>query len=741
MSAPADSLLTRLVARARRIRRGHVLAGLVLVGSLLLVVLYAQGASERERRLAEASFVADAEQLAEFVRQRLLQYELSLRGGVALHGAAVESQVARQWRGYVEGLDVERRLPGLMGLGFVAYLDPPALRALQLRLREESGTLFTVTPRGVRDHYGVVVYFEPEIPDSHGIIGFDSYSDPLRRAAMDAARDSGEVRLSAPVRLYAPGTTGSPGVLMYAPVYRGGPQPQSMAARHAAISGWVYAPFRSDGFLDRSTIPMRPDVAFRIVDVAADGSEQPVLASSGYLDAAAHADDVRARVVHSIDQTVYGRSWRYDFQRLAPVSSSGMRDLQATLLAGVLASVLLFAVVLSLAHTQSRAETLAHRLSASYRRSEQRFRNAMQYSAIGMVLLDRNGAIAETNPAMAEIAGVSQAVLTGTWFHRYFVDGNDEPGRTREQQALREGVYRTTRRLRRRDGDIREVHLASTLLPGEHGSDVVRLVQVEDVTERVRAEAQVHALNRTLESRVEQRTRELTQANHELESFAYIVSHDLRAPLRSIEGFGRLLSERYHDAIDAQGRDYLSRVRNAANRMDALIDALLAMSRITRGGFTRARLDISALAEEVVGELRQDAPGREVEVVIAPGLTADGDAALVRNLLQNLIGNAWKFTSGTADARIELGCEAGADGAPVFFVRDNGAGFNADYAGKLFRPFQRLHREDEYKGHGVGLASVKRIVERHGGRIWADGRPGEGAVFRFTLGGEAAPGG
>jgi len=384
---------------------------------------------------------------------------------------------------------------------------------------------------------------------------------------------------------------------------------------------------------------------------------------------------------------------------------------------------------MTLARTQSRAETLAHRLSDSYRRSEQRFRNAMEYSAIGMVLLDRNGAILESNPAMAEIAGLSQAAMAGTAFKRYFVDGADDFSRTQELQALREGVHRSTRRLRRNDGDIREVHLASTLMPGDDGSDVARLVQVDDVTERVRAEAQVHALNRTLESRVEERTRELTQANHELESFAYIVSHDLRAPLRSIDGFGRILAERYGEVIDAQGQDYLARVRNAAARMDALIDALLKMSRISRGEFRRTPLDLSRMAREVLGELRQSEPQREVAVRVAPGLQAEGDAALVRNLLENLIGNAWKFTANTAGATIEFGAEPGG----VFFVADNGAGFNADYAGKLFRPFQRLHRDDEFKGHGVGLASVRRIVERHGGTISAQGRPGGGATFRFTL--------
>ncbi|TDK33096.1 CHASE domain-containing protein [Luteimonas terrae] len=722
-STPRQEIEAARARLPRRPRRSHVLAVLVLVGSLLMVALYARGAGERERRLAEASFIADADQLADTVRQRLLQYELSLRGGVALHSAAVETPTARQWRGYVDGLDIRRQLPGMMGIGYVAWLDPRSLAELQLRQREAGEGLFMLSPRGVRPNYGAILYFEPEIESSRLAIGYDQYSDPVRREAMEAARDSGEVRMSAPVRLRQYGREGQSGVLLFAPVYRTARLPVSRAGRENALVGWVYAPFRTAEFIDRSMIPVGYNLAFRIVDVT-DGKQVPLLASDGWVDGAEAPD-----TLHSVTQQLYGRSWRYDFQHVGPLTSGGMRELQATLIAGVLACLLLFAVVMTLAQTQSRAETLAHRLSDSYRRSEQRFRNAMQYSAIGMVLLDRNGAILESNPAMAEIAGVSQAALAGTAFKRYFIDGHDDVSRTQELQALREGVFRSTRRLQRYDGDIREVHLASTLMPGDDGSDVARLVQVDDVTERLRAEAQVHALNRTLESRVEQRTRELTQANHELESFAYIVSHDLRAPLRSIDGFGRILSERYDAVIDPQGQDYLARVRNAAARMDALIDALLKMSRISRGEFKRTPLDLSRMAGEVLGELRQSEPAREIAVRIAPELRAEGDAALVRNLLENLLGNAWKFTANTAQATIEFGMAPGG----VFYVADNGAGFNADYASKLFRPFQRLHRDDEFKGHGVGLASVRRIVERHGGTITAEGRPGGGATFRFTL--------
>src|SRR5690606_1912465 len=285
-------------------------------------------------------------------------------------------------------------------------------------------------------------------------------------------------------------------------------------------------------------------------------------------------------------------------------------------------------------------------------------------------------------------------------------------------------VYRVTRELHRDDGDIRHVHLTYAQVPGEHGQDVASLVQVEDITDRLRAEARVLALNRTLETRVALRTRELTRANEELESFAYTISHDLRAPLRAIDGFSRMVAERHADAFDDVGRGYVARVRAATLRMGELIDALLKMSRVSRSELKREPLDLSAMARDILSELAQGDPGREVEVVIEPGMVASGDSVLVRNLLGNLLGNAWKFTRETPAARIMFQ-RVGQGGEEWFEVSDNGIGFDQAYAGKLFRPFQRLHAADEFAGEGIGLASVKRIIERHGGTISGEGVVGK----------------
>jgi light-regulated signal transduction histidine kinase (bacteriophytochrome) len=243
----------------------------------------------------------------------------------------------------------------------------------------------------------------------------------------------------------------------------------------------------------------------------------------------------------------------------------------------------------------------------------------------------------------------------------------------------------------------------------------------------------VSQLNAELEQRVETRTRELQTSNRELEAFCYSVSHDLRAPLRAIDGFSDILLRDYRDKVDEAGQRSLQRVRSGAQRMAQLIDDLLSLSRVTRTQIKRQDVDLSAAAREVANELRRLDPDREVEVIIPDGLTAQGDPRLLRQVLENLLGNAWKYTSKQPAARIEMGTCSGPAGKLAYFVKDNGAGFDMKYAGKLFAVFQRLHSHSEFPGNGVGLATVQRIVLRHGGEVWAEGAVGQGATLYFSL--------
>jgi PAS domain S-box-containing protein len=285
----------------------------------------------------------------------------------------------------------------------------------------------------------------------------------------------------------------------------------------------------------------------------------------------------------------------------------------------------------------------------------------------------------------------------------------------------------------RRDGAAVRASLALTLVRDPNGMPQYAIAMLEDVAAQPLSLERTESLNAEVERRVNERTAELRVAVQELEVFACSVSHDLRSPVRAIEGFTDMLIEEHGIELSGSAGNLLLRVRGAAMRMSTLIDGLLALSRTSRAALRDERVDLSGLAREIASELRAQSPDRRVEFEIHDGLETRGDSALLRQVLENVLGNAWKYTSCKSAARIEFGAGEG-DAGTEYYVRDDGVGFDMSAATRLFRPFERLHSEAEFPGIGVGLATVHRIVRRHGGSIRGEARPGAGATFYFTLG-------
>ena len=379
--------------------------------------------------------------------------------------------------------------------------------------------------------------------------------------------------------------------------------------------------------------------------------------------------------------------------------------------------------------------TERQRAAESLRQSEKRFHATFEQAAVGIAHVALNGRFLEINKRLCEILDYSNESLTKLR-HTDLVHSEDlEVDADRMTALMRRDIdtFASEKRLRKADGSYVWARLTISLAFGDRGEPDYFIFVIEDISERKRFEHEIRMLNEKLEQRVLERTGELSAVNRELEAFSYSVSHDLRAPLRSIDGFSQALLEDHGERLDAVGKSLLERVRSASQRMAHLIDDLLSLSRITRSEMQRRKLNLSNLVREKLHEMHEAGHAPQAEFVIEPDVEAYGDEGLLRIAISNLLDNAIKFSSKVAHPKIEFGTLITPEGERAIFIRDNGAGFDMAYANKLFGAFQRLHSPDEFDGTGIGLVTVQRIIHRHGGRIWAEGEIDRGATFYFKL--------
>ena len=608
------------------LRRAAVAYAVLLVALALTLLAY-----HYVRQNVEASA---QDQLDETVRaaqdaidRQMNSYVEAMLGSRGLFYAS-SSVEEGEWDDYGNGIDLEERYEGMQALGYAERVEVSEREDFEDqiadRLRDEGlGDRPALRPEGQRLEYFPLAFVEPFDEVNQNLLGHDAYPDPVYRAAMDRARDTGQARATGKVYVLTEAPEGSradlalePGLVVYLPVYSKDATVDNVAQRQRALEGFVVAYLEAEGLLRGTLESFDPSIDFEI----------------------------------------------YDGEDLGP--NSLLYDDDGVLRAG---------------ETQEPVGFFA---------------------AIGMFV----NSLASV-PGGSELSDLRQIDLAGREYDLYF---EALPGASGEEGSRLLPLF--------------------VLLSGLAVSFLLFGVTFMLIRSRLLAEKAGRDL--------EDANRELEATNQELEAFSYSVSHDLRAPLRSIDGFSQILVEDYADEIDEEGRDYLGRVRHASQRMGTLIDDILGLSRVTRGNMERKRLDLGALAEEVAEELREAKPERKVEFSAQKGLEVWGDPKLLRVALVNLIGNAWKFTAKNSEARVEFGLSerlSHRGRVPVYHVRDNGAGFDQAYSAKLFGAFQRLHGADEFEGTGIGLATVQRVVRRHGGRIWAEGEVGQGATFYFTL--------
>jgi PAS domain S-box-containing protein len=349
--------------------------------------------------------------------------------------------------------------------------------------------------------------------------------------------------------------------------------------------------------------------------------------------------------------------------------------------------------------------------------------NLLDYANAPIIVWDPLLRITRFNHAFERLTGRSADEVIGKLLEILFPEDSREYSMGYIRKAVAGERWETVEiPILRANGNVRTVLWNSANLHSPDGKIIATIAQGQDITERKEAEESLKRYAAELEA-----------ANKELESFSYSVSHDLRAPLRGIDGFSNALLEDYRDKLDAQGQDYLDRIRKSSQLMSQLIDGMLKLSRISRVEMHPDKVNLSEIVHSIAEELKQSQSERKAEFNISPDVTAYGDTVLLEALLRNLLENAWKFTGKCAETRIEFGTTR-KDNLPVYYVKDNGIGFDMKYSDKLFKPFSRLHNQKDYPGTGIGLANVQRIVRRHGGNIWAEGEVGKGATFYFFLG-------
>ncbi|MDY6949218.1 MAG: CHASE domain-containing protein [Pseudomonadota bacterium] len=664
------------------------------------------------------------------IEERLSACEAVLRAGAGFIDNAWPID-EKQWQRFVRPLKLAEVVAGVQGFGFAVLVDK--MTAEQLHSLP-AGTWSN--PEGRGDHpQTAIVYLEPQDARNRQALGFDMASESVRRTAMERARDEDTAAVSAKVTLVQEiDSTPQPGFLLYVPVFQRDLPIASAAERREALLGYVYSPFRAGDFMERvfSTDPR--DVAIEVYDGGQVDAGTLVYRRAGADPVAMESLAVSRQIVAG------GHGWMLRVAATASmVEQNQVLPVAVVWTIGAIGTLLLSCLAFATARSR---QVLRERVAADERLLEQERDAAtiLENSLEVFIVIDEQDQILEWNGQAVQTFGWTKGEVLGRVLADIIV-----PEHLREAHKQAVANFRTRRHTvlgkriempaLRRDGSeiCVAISIASTMRRGK----TVFFASLRDITARRQQEDQVKLLNATLEQRVCERTQELETANRrleaayrDLEAFNRSVSHDLRAPLRAIKGYTAILLEDLGQSVTPKIQRDMDAIAATTRRMDAIIDSLLKLASVTQRELQTQQLELGTLMRQVVAEVNPQPPV-QIHVALQASVVR-ADAGLLTLALRNLISNAVKFSQTRHSPEVWVGATE-IDGDRTYFVRDNGVGFDPKYAPRLFGAFQRLHSEREFEGTGLGLTIVKSVIEKHGGRVWAESQLGAGATFYFVL--------